>query len=848
MKARSGATALAAFLLAGAASFAYAASALTPSEFLGFEVGADRKLADYRQIAKYFQGLKAASPRVEIEVLGKTTLGEDMFMAIISSEENIKNLKHIREIAKRLADPRGLSDAEARRLEKEGRVVLLVTCNIHSTEIGASQMAMEWAHGLATASDPETLHRLKEVVLLLLPSLNPDGQIMETEWYRKNLGTKFEGSRMPWLYHHYTGHDDNRDWYMLTQKETKALTRAVYKEWFPQVWLDEHQMGSNGPRIFVPPYADPVDTTIHPLVWREVNVIGTNMALRLEQAGKSGVIYGFSYDAYWPGGTKNTAWYKNISGLLTEVASARLATPIELPAGELAGGRKGLIEYGPQTNFPNPWPGGRWRLRDIMDYERIASDALLESCAEHREDFLRDMVARSRHAIAAFGTTDAYRIPASQRDHPTALKLARLMEEHGVEVKAADNGDIWIPLAQPYGAFVNEMLSEQHYPEVKLVAGKDIVRPYDVTAWTLPLMMGVTVEKAALPGGLHPFNPRAEAKVTVAGGSVAISPGSPENFRVVNAALRGGGTAAIARAPFTAGDRRFAAGTVVLDAAAAKAAGGVAGETGVSWVAVSAPANLEKLKSPRVGLYKPWAASMDEGWTRWLLEQYGFDPKPLDNKTIREGKLSENFDAIVLPNVEKDTIATGKPHREETDMRYFAELPPEYAGGLEKEGAKALKDFVESGGTLIAFASASDYIADEFNVPVRNVLARSKPDDFSCPGSLLRVHVTPDHPVTYGLPAELAVFQDGPVAFATALPGLEMERWVLAAYPEAPRDILLSGWIHGEDRLARRAAAVAMTYGKGKIVLLAFRPQNRAQTHATFPFVFNSLYWSVLRP
>jgi hypothetical protein len=239
---------------------------------------------------------------------------------------------------------------------------------------------------------------------------------------------------------------------------------------------------------------------------------------------------------------------------------------------------------------------------------------------------------------------------------------------------------------------------------------------------------------------------------------------------------------------------------------------------------------------------------MDEGWTRWVLEQYGFDPKSLDNKAVKAGKLNDKFDAIVLPNVEKETMASGKPRREEGEMRYFPDLPPEYAGGLEKEGAKGLKEFVENGGTLVAFAAASDYVADEFNIPVRNALARSRPDDFSCPGSLLRVKVTQDHPVTYGLPAEIPVFYDTPVAFATQLPGMEMERWVLAAYPESPRDILMSGWIHGEDRLARRGAAVAVTYGKGKIVLLGFRPQNRAQTLATFPFIFNSLYWSVAKP
>jgi len=306
---------------------ARAASVPPPSEFLGMTVGADRTVADYRQVLAYFKALDAASPRVEVEILGKTTLGEDLFLAAISSEANLANKRRLQEIARKIADPRGLSEAEADALVREGKVFLFITCNIHSTEIGASQMAMEWAHALAAAEDAETKRRLDEVVLLLLPSINPDGQVMETEWYRKNLGTRYEGGRMPWLYHPYVGHDNNRDWFMLTQKETQAVSRAVYHEWLPQVWLDEHQMGATGPRMFVPPYAEPVDPDIHPLVWRDVNLIGANMAFRLEQARKTGVIYGYVFDAYWPGGTKNTAWWKNISGLLTAVSYTHLTLP-----------------------------------------------------------------------------------------------------------------------------------------------------------------------------------------------------------------------------------------------------------------------------------------------------------------------------------------------------------------------------------------------------------------------------------------------------------------------------------------------------------------------------------------
>lgn len=832
--------ALAAALLALAAP-APAASVPSPSEFLGISVGADRTVADHRQVLAYFKALDAASPRVEVEILAKTTLGEDLFLAVISSEANLANKKRLQEVARRIADPRGLGPAEAEALVREGRVHLLVTANIHSTEIGASQMAMEWAHALATAQDEKTRRWLDEVVLLLAPSLNPDGQVMETEWYRKHLGTRYEGGRMPWLYHPYVGHDNNRDWFMLTQKESRALSRAVYHEWLPQVWLDEHQMGATGPRIFVPPYAEPVDPDIHPLVWRDVNLIGANMAFRLEQAGKSGVIYGYVFDAYWPGGTKNTAWWKNIAGLLTEVASVRFATPIRVEAGELAGRGKGLVEYGAQTNFPNPWPGGTWRLRDIMDYERIASDAILETCAERRADFLRNALARARAAIASFAPTDAFRIPAAQRDPAGAARLAALLDEHGVELKLAPGGDVYVPLAQPYGRFVNELLTPQRYPEVKLVAGKDIVRPYDVSAWTLPLMMGVSVERAALAPGLGPWK-AAAPRLPLDGAAFAVAPGLAESARLVNAGLRGG-TARVAPAPLDAGGRSWPAGTVFLDAPAAQAAAprAVAGQ---SWEALGAlPEGTRPLRAPRVGLYKPWLASMDEGWTRFVLEQHGFEPRTLENQAVRAGALRAAFDVIVLPDVAKEVIATGKPKREEGASPYFAELPPPYTGGLDKEGAAALKTFVEEGGTLVALSSACEYVIDELALPVRNAVAKGS--DLQVSGALLRAEVAAGHPVTWGLPAELAVFQDEALAFDTVLPGPEMERRVLASYPAAARDVLLSGFVRGEEALARKAAAVALTYGKGKLVLLGFRAQHRAQTPATFPFLFNALYWSV---
>ena len=846
----------------------------SPSAFLKLDIGADRVLADYRQIRAYFAELDQRSARVLVQDLGPTTLGEPMIMAVISSEANMAKLPRLRDIAKRLADPRGLTAEEEAALVHEGRAFLLITCNIHSTEIGASQMAMEWAHALATATDPETQRRLDQAVLLLVPSLNPDGQIMETEWYRKWLGSKYEGGRMPWLYHHYVGHDDNRDWFMLTQKESQAMSRAVYHEWFPQVWLDEHQMGSTGPRIFVPPYAEPVDADIHPLIWREVNLMGSQMALRMEQAGMRGIIYGYSFDAYWPGGTKNTAWFKNISGLLTEVASVGLATPLYIEPTELAGGRKGLVEYGAQTNFPNPWPGGWWRLRDIMDYERVASDAIFETCANHREDLLRDIAARARATTARARTGEAFRIPRAQRDWPTALRLAGLLAEHNVELFTDESGDVWVPLAQPYGDFVREMLTTQRYPEVKLVGGTDIVRPYDVAAWSLPLMMGVTAENATMPEHAKRFTapalvtapapageksgtrPKPKAATSLPGKSAKSSQGTsgqlqgsllppgPESARALNAALKSGGK--VTRL-FSDKPSEIPSGTAVLDWTATEAAEKALPPGVELKYRESLPKDGQALTAPRVAIYKPWAASMDEGWTRFLLEQYGFQLTTLDNATIQKGGLRARFDAIILPDVSKEVIATGKPKREDGAMTYFVDLPPGYTGGLDKEGAKGLKDFVGAGGTLVAFSSACDYVIEQFNIPVTNALAKVSGNEFGCPGSLLRANVRQGLALTAGLPEEVALFVDKPIAFQTAPPGRETQRWVLATYPEYPDQVLLSGWIKGEDKLTHKAAAVAVKQGEGWIVLLGFRPQNRAQTNGTFPFLFNALYLSTTR-
>jgi hypothetical protein len=846
-----------------------AAAPAPPEQFLGHRVGADRKLAGYTQIVRYFETLDRESARLELRKLGKTTLGREMVMAVISNEKNLADLAtHVRS-SKALADPRAIGREQARALAASGKVIALVTCNIHSSEIGASQMAMEWAHQLCTRNDAKATRWLDDVILLLMPSINPDGTDMIVDYYKKYAGTPWEGGRLPWLYHHYAGHDNNRDWFMLNLEETRMVNRVLHHDWFPQVFLDMHQMGMATPRIFVPPYADPHTPLVHPMQWRLNDLIGTHMALRLEEAGKGGVIQSYAYDAYWPGGTKNTACLKNVIGLLTEVASCRIASPVYVDPGELAGGRKGLPEYRAQMNFPNPWPGGWWRLRDIVDYELLAGDALLETCSNYREEILRTFYEMGRDAVER-GTKEApyaYVLPPQQHDRSAALQLVQVLRENGVESRIARQGfttrdgrgfppgTVVFLAAQPYRSFLIEMMERQRYPEVRQGPDtREIYRPYDVTAWTLPLMMGVECVRvdqyfaATLEaGGFEP--PSSRDLASTRDGDFVLPAASNRSYNAVNRLLARGVTVARALENAGVGARFLHAGVLVADdqvrvgdflvpRAAAREMLAMADSLEIG---ILAPAGVRRarLRAPRLGLYKPWAASMDEGWTRLVLDRHDFKYQSLDNAAIKRKGLRSRLDVIVLPDVDRNVIVDGKLRSE--DAAYFEPLPPPYAGGIGKDGASSLEEFVEQGGTLVCLGASADLAIEEMNLPVRNVVARLRAPEFSLPGTLVNLRADPSHPLAWGMSERPVAYVTGGPVFATSLPGANVDRSVAARYPEYADEVVASGWGSGMQHMAGRAAVVETRLGKGRVVLIGPRVQHRAQMVGTYKLLFNAI-------
>lgn len=839
---------------------------LSPEKFLGFNVGADYKLADYETIQKYFKHLADNSKMMVYEEIGKTVQNRDMFMAIVSSQENIENLQKYREIVRKLSDPRRISEAEAEQLAKDGKVVVLVTCNIHSTEVASAQMSMELVYNLITSkASPSTLKALEDVIFIIMPSINPDGLTMVVEWYNKYLNTEYEGSSLPYLYHVYAGHDNNRDWFMFNLPETKNVVDVAYRKWMPQIWLDEHQMGSNGARLFVVPYKDPINPNVHPLIWRWQKVIGGLTSLDLEKKGFTGIIDQAYFEGWWQGPASDCGLWHNQIALLSEMASCNIASPVYIDPSEVKATPE-LSTYDIRTNYSNPWRGGWWRLRDIVEYELALTNSLIETASRFKEDLLFNYYLMGKDAVekGKLGNPFAYIIPRSQNDPITTSRMIEILQEGAVEVHWMENefkiDNITYPaqsyvifLEQPNGRYVKDLFEEQFYPDLRKSKKENPIEPYDVAGWTLPYLMGVkhfTIDKPAVINAAPLFDANYQkGKIQNSNSKYLISPaGLNVNSTLINHLQKENIKVYWSTEKIQANGKYYGAGSVIIpnEKNSQQILNELATKLHIQIDALNDidESKIKELKKVKVGLYQPFTANMDEGWTRLLLENYHFDFQVMHNKDFTNKKLKEKFDVIIIPEMSGDVIKTGYWGGELA--RFNRPKPPEYDSGIGRIGVENLKAFVEKdGGYLITLGEACNFAIEDLGLRVTNVLKNIKNEEFFCPGSLLKIKVDNTNPIGYGMDEEIVGYQNNSIAFATSVPFGQFDRSVVARYPT--KDLLKSGFLLGEDYLYNRGAIVEVKQKKGHVILLGFKVQNRHQTFGTFKLLFNAIHASGMK-
>ena len=866
----------AAFLLLNPGCAA-AAQIRPPEALIGHQVGADYKVARYEKIREYFQHVGENSRRVNVRNIGITTEGRNMIIAEITEDASPARIEQAIAHQKQIADPRLIKDERHENdLIANAKVVVLVNCNLHSTELASSQMAMELLYDLATGTSSEIDEILKRTIIVLIPSANPDGLDKVIDWYERSLGKPWEGSGMPWLYQKYAGHDNNRDWFMLNLTETRLVTRVIYEQWLPNIVYDIHQMGSSGARLFVPPFFDPKNPNVHPLNDHMMLIIGGHMAAELTRAGRKGILNSAMYDNWWQGGFRTTAYRHNITGILTEAASVLIASPIFQRKSELRGGRRGMPNYAIATNFPEPWPGGWWRLRDIVEYEKIACMSLFTLAARYHDMIKSNTIKQARDAIEK-GRAEppfAWLVPPDQFDARTAAEMLSILHATGIELHQAEQefmadgvrypaGTYILYCSQPYRAHLNDMMERQVYPERASYPGGPPEAPYDTAGWTLPLQMGVRAVNVN-----QPFESRTKKLEAVAmpQGKVTESPedtagyvvraGANDNYRLINRLFKAGIPIRVISSQgrwkditgmeVPCGSLFISDVNSVAGAASVLLEGISAVLTGVQQKYSDVEAALANMSPPRLGLYQPWTASMDEGWTRLVLDNFEFAYTSVHNAEIRAGNLKERYDCLILPSLSSGSIIKG---------RAVDTTEPQYVGGIGSEGIVALQNFVQDGGTLICTDRSCNLPIEHFNVPVRNILSAKSSKDFYCPGSILRISVDQKHPVGYGCPQWVSGYFARSQAFELIEeskredkdprnPGVRFPARVVARYSDTV--LLESGWIRGTELIADKPAIVEVQYGRGKIILLGFRVQHRGQPHGTFRLLFNAILSSTM--
>jgi len=835
----------------------------SPNEFFGHKMGAHQKIARWDRIVEYFWELDK-SPCVEVVELGSSTEGNPFILAMVSSPENLKNAEKIRGMSFSIAHPKGLTERRADRIIKEGKTVVAMTMSIHATEIGGAQMAPELCYEVATSPEHEEIRQ--NTVLLVFPSFNPDGQIMVTDWYNKYLNTEYEGTSTPFLYHKYTGHDNNRDAIHLTQVESQMVSKVMYKEWYPQAYIDHHHMGGYGARFYIPPFANPVDERVNPLIWTEQQLYGSMMATMLEADGKTGIESAATYPGeFMPTFNYIPCWH-NICGMLTESASAKLATPSYVHYHQLKPSRRGRPEYRTQMGFPHPWPGGWWSLRDIVEQQKIASLACLKVASSHREMILRNMYIKAKRSIEEGKKEPPYAfvVKPEQHDELTATKFMKLLSDMDVAISRSKRefkaegvtyprGTFVVFTSQPVRPYILSLLRRTFYHAGPFSFRTDgtPISPYDLCTYNIAEFMGVDLHEVR-----EPFDGEFEELPSVRfprgsyseeGNGWLIDCRYNDSFAAVSRLLRRGVEVHRTEEPVEVEGESFGKGSFYISKSE-----GVGDEVKklskrLHLPVTSAPTTKFRsrpVRMLRIGMYQRyWGGNIDEGWTRWLLEQYRFRCKKLMDADIKRGRLANKYDVIILPSDAKEMI-TGEGIEEYYKKRYggmftMPSYPEEYRSGVGKEGVEKLKEFVEEGGTLVCLGNSSQFAIDELKLPVSNALKDLKPKEFLCPGSTLHVELNRGNPLTEGVQDDLLIVFRNDSAFEVVPGPNNDDMQVVLSFPD--KRVMESGWLIGEEHLSRKAALIDTKKGKGRVVLFGFSPQFRAQTDATFKLLFNCL-------
>jgi len=827
---------------------------MPPEDFFGFQMGTDRKLARWDKIVEYFYQLEQESDRLKVMNMGPSSEGHPFLLLLISSPENLADLDKLQLINKKISDPRGVSREEIDNYIQEGKAVVFQSMSLHASEVGGTQMTPELAFDLLSRNDRDTKRILDNVLFFMIPSFNPDGQVMITDWYRETVGTEYEGLSMPYLYHKYCGHDNNRDGDYLNLQESKYTAKAMFVDWVPQAYIDHHHMGSYGARFYVPPYCDPIRPYADPLVWREISWYGSHIAYRLEEEGFQGVLNAAQFAGWGHFGWHWITPFHNIAGMLTESANTMLATPVYIHPEQLRAGARMFPEYEAQSTFPNPWPGGWWHLRTVVEQKKSAAWSLLDLAAKNKETILKTayLKAMNQTRRGAEGDIKAVIIPAKQHDHLTSVKMINTLLRSGVEIEKAESdfyvdgmryktGSYVISLAQPKMGLIRNLLVETHYTDNSWTRREDgtPIHPYDLATHTMFEFMGVRVDAvdAFVEDDLRILGELEPMVGEVASGSTGYVIDGRQNaaLKAVNMLLDQGVEIKRLDKPFL--DCR--AGDFILEKGSQHILTEIAGKTGVDMKPLNGltEEGIHKVKRGRLGLFQRYyGGNMDEGWTRLCFENFSFPYSTLMSEEIKEGALNRKFEVIILPDDSPEAITGIFP---EDSWFKPDQYPEKYRSGIGKEGINNLKQFVEKGGTLVALGNSYEFVVDEFNLDVRNSVKGLNSNELFCPGSTIRINIDNTHPLAYGMPENgFVVFRSSP-AFEI-IPGRNNEKYkTIVRYKD--ENLLKSGWLDGEEKIAKKSAMITTSYGQGKIVLIGFRTQHRNQTDGTFKLLFNTI-------